>query len=350
MQTGGESDPLGLETFESLDFDSLMLLCVHAAYLEYGALVTRVVGCLQGKYHDSLPPVNDIKTFASFVPSMFDHSVGFLAHEMVHPWACDYTAYTQYAAMDVTFSDKLEMAIQDLIAHRVEVGTKFYERNSNRHVQWSQQYYDNVAKVSGNSSKQSKKKPTVKLTVAVHAKTGTTPATEKKRRGRKTKKANEGSQQVAYVGIAEAAKKKRPTKDFDCYNCGKAGHLARNCKTKIDKSPQRAHRPALICYNCNEEGHLSRDCTVERPVVICYNCDNEGHLSRDCSEPRKADLRQHFANTCTARDTTGRNRNFRRAQRECVPYGIEVTGNGEGLRTCDREVCKGEVTRTGLVI
>eukprot|EP01012_Entosiphon_sulcatum_P055309 TRINITY_DN7705_c0_g1_i2.p1 TRINITY_DN7705_c0_g1~~TRINITY_DN7705_c0_g1_i2.p1 ORF type:complete len:227 (+),score=8.99 TRINITY_DN7705_c0_g1_i2:146-826(+) len=36
-----------------------------------------------------------------------------------------------------------------------------------------------------------------------------------------------------------------------CYNCGKADHLARNC------------RLPLICYCCGREGHLARDCGVK---------------------------------------------------------------------------------------
>jgi hypothetical protein len=354
MQTE-ESDPVGLATFESLTFESLVLLYTHAAFLQYDSLMARVVGRLKGKYHDSLPPVNDIKTFSVFVPPLFDYTVGILAHEMANPWACNYTAYTEYAALDETFRVKLEETVQDLIAHRVEVGIQYYQRASNRHVQWSQQYYDNVAKDRGKTTKQGKKKPAVKLPVAADTKDGTTSATENKRRGRKPKTkqvvkptdVSETFPNATHKSTADATKKKRATKDFKCYNCDVTGHLVRDCKAK---KLQRVQHPAPACYNCNHEGHMSRDCTVQRPAPICYNCDIAGHLARDCLEPRKVDPREDVANASKPRNTTGRNRNFRRAQRERITYGIEVTGNGEGLRTCDREVRKGKLTRTGLVI
>lgn len=75
-----------------------------------------------------------------------------------------------------------------------------------------------------------------------------------------------------------------------------------------------------------------------------YNCNEEGHLARDYSAPTAE------ANNGGPRDVSGRNRNFRRAQNDRVAKRIEVVGNGEGLRTCDREVRKGEWTRTGLLI
>ncbi|CAG8640564.1 24738_t:CDS:10 [Cetraspora pellucida] len=39
---------------------------------------------------------------------------------------------------------------------------------------------------------------------------------------------------------------------------------------------------AQKCYNCGRSGHLSRDCDSPQGSKVCYNCQEEGHIRKDC--------------------------------------------------------------------
>ncbi|PKU77300.1 Cold shock protein 1 [Dendrobium catenatum] len=73
-----------------------------------------------------------------------------------------------------------------------------------------------------------------------------------------------------------------------CYNCGKNGHLARDCP----RSYQGEAGGGGACYTCGQSGHLARDCKQTSGSNgrgfggSCYNCGQSGHLKRDCKQER----------------------------------------------------------------
>jgi hypothetical protein len=333
MQAGGTDAP-GQEKIEWLPVDSLVLLYTHSALLGYESLMDGVFRRLKGKYYDSLPTVDEIKMFQVCIPPLYEHAIKILADEMIYPWACNYSAYSKLAMVDQTSCDKLEETIKELLARRVKASEKYYATTKNHQVTWAKQYYENVNNAKLDLTQQDMSKCViVKLPPDVDSKPKDSFAVKKKRalgnpKARKSSKplTSTPDMQDPYSGAHNEAgtltRKPKPVNILNCYYCGEEGHIARNCTSKAADAIEETKRSNVTCYNCNHEGHVARVCNAPAQV------------------PKKN----------LKRDTTGRIRNIRRSQNGPFDRRIDVTGNGEGIRTCDREVRKGEVTRTGLII
>ncbi len=86
-----------------------------------------------------------------------------------------------------------------------------------------------------------------------------------------------------------------------CYNCGKPGHISRDCteaKQETNRPPRQNNnynqRSDTKCFNCGGYGHMARDCGkgntiyhIEKGGPKCYNCGKEGHFSRECNNQRE---------------------------------------------------------------
>uniref|UniRef100_A0A8V0X4H0 Zinc finger CCHC domain-containing protein 7 n=1 Tax=Gallus gallus TaxID=9031 RepID=A0A8V0X4H0_CHICK len=81
-------------------------------------------------------------------------------------------------------------------------------------------------------------------------------------------------------------------KNVTCRNCGRPGHLSKNCPVPKKTPP---------CCLCAERGHLQNTC----PARFCLNCCLPGHYFRECLERSywnkhcsRCDMKGHYADAC----------------------------------------------------
>ncbi|XP_021235643.1 zinc finger CCHC domain-containing protein 7 isoform X2 [Numida meleagris] len=81
-------------------------------------------------------------------------------------------------------------------------------------------------------------------------------------------------------------------KNVTCRNCGRPGHLSKNCPVPKKTPP---------CCLCAERGHLQNSC----PARFCLNCCLPGHYFRECLERSywnkhcsRCDMKGHYADAC----------------------------------------------------
>ena len=125
-----------------------------------------------------------------------------------------------------------------------------------------------------------------------------------------------------------AAPSNRPRNDNNggsdkrCYNCGRNGHVARDCtaakkecKTcgrlghnadECKRKAPAARRTDNTCNNCGRAGHLAKDCrsngnshttTVNREKkdsssITCFNCGGKGHIASSCNNAKSVRAQQ----------------------------------------------------------
>nr|AYP19696.1 gag protein [Human immunodeficiency virus 1] len=78
-----------------------------------------------------------------------------------------------------------------------------------------------------------------------------------------------------------------------CQGVGGPGHKARvlaeamsqvsNTNIMMQRSNFKNHRKTVKCFNCGKEGHIARNCRAPRKKG-CWKCGKEGHQMKDCTE------------------------------------------------------------------
>nr|AJK28762.1 gag protein [Human immunodeficiency virus 1] len=120
-----------------------------------------------------------------------------------------------------------------------------------------------------------------------------------------------------------------------CQGVGGPGHKARvlaeamsqaNASNAImmQRGNFKGQRKTIKCFNCGKEGHLARNCRAPRKKG-CWKCGREGHQMKDCTERQANFLGRIWPSS------KGRPGNFPQSRLEPTAPPAEICGKGEEI-------------------
>ena len=68
------------------------------------------------------------------------------------------------------------------------------------------------------------------------------------------------SEEVAAAASSSSSGKSQPVASSACFECGKVGHLRRNCPSRSRDRRGRSQPRGLTCFFCDKPGHVKRNC------------------------------------------------------------------------------------------
>ncbi|CAB58976.1 GAG protein, partial [Human immunodeficiency virus 1] len=137
-----------------------------------------------------------------------------------------------------------------------------------------------------------------------------------------------------------------------CQGVGGPGHKARilaeamskatSTAIMMQKSNFKGQKRIVKCFNCGKEGHIARNCRAPRKKG-CWKCGKEGHQMKDCTERQANFLGKIWPSN------RGRPGNFLQNRPEPTAPPAENFGFGEGITPSPKQEQKGEEQAPPLV-